>query len=285
LARIRQLKPSFFTDEDVAELTPWARLLFQGLWTIADKKGRLEERPAYIRIQVFPYDDLEGNKVTLAGMLDELSRERKHSGGAFITRYVVDGRRYIQINAFEKHQRPHPKEPGSEIPAYVPVTEKPRTRREKTRPATTLPGKETEGCPESGVQDLRNLENGIGADAPEAKASIQALALLPPKDTWLTPYSVAWRLRWGSESKPPFGEMARHLRGAEQDLGTDELVKRWERFLAATPTSGMARPLRFIEGLGEWSDSGVAPPARAAPSKPTMNERSMEVVRKLAGGE
>lgn len=135
MSRIRYLKPEFFLDEDVAALSFPARLLFQGLWVLADREGRLEDRPALIRVQVFPY---EGD-ILIGDLLDELARERKHSPGAFIRRYSVDGQRFIQINSFSAHQKPHPREAASAIPAY-----KEDTGRKKARPsrAKVLPGQE-----------------------------------------------------------------------------------------------------------------------------------------------
>jgi len=49
MARIRSLKPDFFKDEDLAVLPFEARLLFEGLWCYADKEGRLEDRPKYLK--------------------------------------------------------------------------------------------------------------------------------------------------------------------------------------------------------------------------------------------
>ena len=56
MARARNLKPSFFTNDKLAELHPLGRLLFAGLWTIADREGRLEDRPKRIKTDVsLPY--------------------------------------------------------------------------------------------------------------------------------------------------------------------------------------------------------------------------------------
>jgi len=43
--RIRTVKPEFFADDDVADLSLSARLLFVGLLLVADREGRLEDRP------------------------------------------------------------------------------------------------------------------------------------------------------------------------------------------------------------------------------------------------
>lgn len=56
MARARNIKPSFFTNLELGECSPLARLLFIGLWCIADRKGRLEDKPKQIKIQTIPYD-------------------------------------------------------------------------------------------------------------------------------------------------------------------------------------------------------------------------------------
>lgn len=108
MARARNIKPGFFTNDDLAECDPFARILFVGLWTIADREGRLEDKPRKIKAMVLPYDDVDCEK-----LLAQL-----HSKN-FITRYAVDGNEFIQINNWKKHQNPHVKEAASEIPEQV----------------------------------------------------------------------------------------------------------------------------------------------------------------------
>ncbi|MDI9733891.1 hypothetical protein QM259_16735 [Acinetobacter baumannii] len=52
MARSRNIKPSFFMNEDIIELPFEARLLFIGLWILADREGRLENRPKKIKMSV-----------------------------------------------------------------------------------------------------------------------------------------------------------------------------------------------------------------------------------------
>ena len=54
MARARILKPGFFANELLAEIHPYGRLLFAGLWTLADREGRLEDRPKRIVRCDFP---------------------------------------------------------------------------------------------------------------------------------------------------------------------------------------------------------------------------------------
>ena len=105
MARVRQLAPGFFTNEELVELPFEFRLLFAGLWTIADREGRLEDRPKRIRMAVFPCDDVDVD----AGL------QRLHDAG-MVRRYRVDGVAYLAIPAFLKHQKPHPREAASVIP-------------------------------------------------------------------------------------------------------------------------------------------------------------------------
>jgi hypothetical protein len=105
MARSRNIKPGFFTNEDLVELDYATRLLFAGLWTVADREGRLQDRPKKIKIDVFPADNLD-----IDAMLQALHDWR------FIVRYDVAGAKYIQIANWTKHQNPHHTERDSEIP-------------------------------------------------------------------------------------------------------------------------------------------------------------------------
>lgn len=106
MPRARNLKPSFFTDEDIGKLKHGARLLFQGLWILADRDGRLRDSPEWIKAHTFPYE-----RAPVDAWLNELQ------GSGFITRYSIGDKKFIQVRTFSKHQTPHIKEPASTIPA------------------------------------------------------------------------------------------------------------------------------------------------------------------------
>lgn len=105
MARTRALKPSFFTNEDLSDCEPLARLLFAGLWCYADREGYLEERPKKLKIEILPWDNCDVESL--------LSQLEQHN---FIIRYTAEGMKCIFIPTFAKHQRPHPSEPRSDIP-------------------------------------------------------------------------------------------------------------------------------------------------------------------------
>ena len=94
MARIRTVKPELFKNEQLAELPVSARLLFIGLFCLADKEGRLEDRPKRIKAEVFPYDNVDIN--------DQLTRLQS---AGFIKRYEVGEMKVIQVVNFTKHQR------------------------------------------------------------------------------------------------------------------------------------------------------------------------------------
>lgn len=106
MPRIRSIKPEFFLNEELPLLSCWARLLFIGLWTAADRSGRMGDRWRRIKAQIFPHEDID-----VESLLCELDSH------GFIQRYVTDNTKYIQIVNFAKHQKPHPREAVSSIPA------------------------------------------------------------------------------------------------------------------------------------------------------------------------
>ena len=111
MARTRNIKPAFFDNDTLGSLDPLIRLLFIGLWCIADRDGRLEDRPRRIKKTLLGYDDATAEDTDR--MLQELA------DNDFIIRYEVNGEKYIQVINFTKHQNPNMKEKNSEIPPPV----------------------------------------------------------------------------------------------------------------------------------------------------------------------
>jgi hypothetical protein len=103
--RARNIKPGFFKNEDLADVSAAARLVFIGLWCIADREGKFEWRPKRIKAEIFPYEncDIERHLMSL--------HDKK-----FIVKYSHGGVEYGFIPNFLKHQSPHPHEAKSVIP-------------------------------------------------------------------------------------------------------------------------------------------------------------------------
>jgi hypothetical protein len=198
MARIRYLKPEFFTDEDLAELPYQTRLTYAGLWCHADKAGRLEYRPKYLKAMIFPYDNLDIEK-----QLDLLSQCKHENGLPFIQRYEIDSIKYIQILKWEKHQRPHHTEAESKIPPAPPfIKDKGNGNGKAERPLSELKnGEVTVKKPLKNIsiednssfwQEVRKIYTWLDID--ETIAKMKGYQLTPKGKNWkMTKRSViAW---------------------------------------------------------------------------------------------
>lgn len=79
-----------------------------------------------------------------------------------------------------------------------------------------------------------------------------------PRHVPLAAYGELWQKRFGTNSEPPWKELAQQVPAAERKVGHDEAVLRWANFLARSSESRFARPARWVQGLGEYG----APPPR-----------------------
>lgn len=59
MARIRSIKPEYWTDEKIVGLPYEARLFFIGLWNFADDCGHVEDEPVRLKLQILPNDDAD----------------------------------------------------------------------------------------------------------------------------------------------------------------------------------------------------------------------------------
>lgn len=151
MARIRTIKPDFFTSDTVSALPLRARLTWIGLWTHCDDYGRCRDNVKLIKAAVWPQDDVSIKDIEAD--LNTLADRR------VILRYVVDSKNYLVVTNWDEHQRVHHPSP-SKIPAPPEVT------------APWLPPPETLGrTPENGrtppeehgrAPDDRPLEQGTG---------------------------------------------------------------------------------------------------------------------------
>lgn len=115
MARIRTIKPDFWTDEKIVELSDTASLLFIGLWNFADDSGRMEYSPVRIKLQILPTRDVD-----CVSLLTELATVK------LVRIYEVDGKKYLQVNNFDKHQKIDKRSP-SKFPPPPPISpESPR---------------------------------------------------------------------------------------------------------------------------------------------------------------
>ena len=156
MARIRSIKPSFFTSEDVSALPMRARLTWIGLWTHCDDQGRAKDNTKLIKAAVWPLDS-----VTLAEIEEDLTTLAAHTR---IVRYMVDGKRYLAIVNWHDHQRPNKPSP-SRLPAPPSTATPPPLPEPSGRTTGDLP--EDERRPPEGNKEGRG--SGVGEESVRAR--------------------------------------------------------------------------------------------------------------------
>jgi hypothetical protein len=105
MARIRTVKPEFFTSESVLSVSPLARLFFIGLWCEADRDGRLKWKPKTLKFRYLP-----GDSVNIEKLCTELEQAE------MIVTYTIDNNDYCEIPSFKSHQVINNREKESELP-------------------------------------------------------------------------------------------------------------------------------------------------------------------------
>jgi hypothetical protein len=118
VARIRSIKPEFFTSEVIAALTLSARLTFIGLWTYVDDNGVGLDNERLILAAIWP---LEDDVVRAVQMTREDLRSLSRAG--LVARYRLPPRQFIHITGWEEHQKvSHPRKPRYPLPTDPGVT-------------------------------------------------------------------------------------------------------------------------------------------------------------------
>lgn len=93
MARIRTIKPDFWTDEKLTECSLSARLMFIGMLNFADDNGNLAASAKKLKMQIFPADNIDCQP-----LLDELITH------GVVIEYSVSGDKFLNIKGFKKHQ-------------------------------------------------------------------------------------------------------------------------------------------------------------------------------------
>jgi hypothetical protein len=260
MARARNIKPGIFKNEVLGVADPLLTLLFEGLWLLADREGRLEDRPLRIKGEVFPYR--EG--VDVASMLSWLGER------GFILRYEANGLALIQIIQFRKHQSPHKNETASEYPPP-----------------------ENFGGPPDFVGSTRAdclIADSLNPDRdtpPRRKSS---------KTTLPADFGITDRVReWAKEKG--YGQLDQHLEAFKRkaiakgyeyaswdDAFMEAIREDWAK-LRGRMTDGTAPPAMPARGPDPALEKLKADANRAAPPPQAIREQMAQITRKFTGKE
>ena len=94
MARIRTIKPEFWTDGAIIRLPYETRLFFIGLWNFACDRGHVEDDPFGLKLKILPADPVDG---------DELVQRLVDAGR--VERISAGGKGFLFIPSFTDHQR------------------------------------------------------------------------------------------------------------------------------------------------------------------------------------
>jgi hypothetical protein len=159
MARNRTISPDFWTREAVTDCTPMTRLLFIGLWNFADDLGVQPLRPRTIRMQIFPGDDIDAER--MRAMIDELAAH------GLVRIYEVDGVQYLAIVDWSQCQRVgkrarrrFPAPPEENVPGVGAADEAPAapvSPSDHSKPVQSPPPDLQDGAPQPWRPMIRRL--------------------------------------------------------------------------------------------------------------------------------
>lgn len=230
MARIRTIKPDFWTDGNMVKLSPFARLLYIGMWnfTMCDH-GHLADDAMKLKLQVLPMDNVD---------IEALIAEIMDAGR--VVRVEADGRSYLLVKRFEDHQKIDPRwktrcpacaQADSLAPVETPVSLRELTETLEVSP--TLPlgregmGRESKKTPSSTAAPSKEFDafwatypRKVGKEAArkayakalkktradKIAAGVEELRIrVAGKDQQFTPHPATWlnEGRWDDEASTP----------------------------------------------------------------------------------
>lgn len=223
MARTRNIKEGFSTNEQLAELGPMAHLLFAALWPHCDREGRMEDRAKRIKVRCLPFYECN---------VDELLEALAGGPEPFIIRYEIDGKKYLQVINWHTHQKPYTREPESVIPAYKPKSCKSTAKSVRA----SCSGTKARNRKEMGTE-MGTGEGGCKGETP----SVDAASTPPVQPKSSEPFDVWWSAvpnRVGrGEASTAYAKAVKAIRGRAGLGGEDPhcfLLERIRAF-AVTP--------------------------------------------------
>ena len=155
----RSISRDFFSNADIAELTPLARLLYIGIWFEADREGRFVWHPKTLKLRYLALDDCNINDIT-----DELIQS------GVVVPYRVEDRVLAYIPGFAEFQNINNKEKASQLPAPPTDAKSTRSNRDtittSTRPNRDESRSAVMECNGVECSGLPSHDNGFSTTSP-----------------------------------------------------------------------------------------------------------------------
>ena len=234
MARIRTIKPDFWTDEEIVELDPLDRLLFIGLWNFCDDQGFIDYRPKKIKMQVLPADDVD-----LPAAMERLRR------ASLVDAYDAPSGVVAHIRNWSKHQRVN----NPSKPRYIAADL--QERASFAEPSTGLLSPNYSWSPEGKGREGKGRDICASADA-ERESD-------PEFDEW---YALYPRKKGKGQAMKAY-RAARKIASAETLL---DAIKAQAPTLTAKGTEYCPYPSTWLNGR-RWEDE-IEKPTGTAPVAP-----------------
>jgi len=244
MARIRTVKPEFWTSEQIVECSTNARLLFIGMWNFCDDAGRHPASAKRLKMEVFPADAFSIDEIV--GWVDELL------GAGLLGLYEAQGRSYWYVTGWGSHQkidRPTVKHPD-------PFDEDSTITRRTIAEASPPEGK---GMESKGMESKEEISSSADADGPSPssedvafdefwKPTANKVAKQAAKKAWLKAVKLIHAIQLGTSIAD-----ARAW-----------LLERWTLYNASPKARGQFSPHpatwlnegRYDDDEAAWQDGG-----------------------------
>jgi len=176
MARIRTIKPEFWTSEQVADCSLTARLLFIGIWNFCDDHGVHPASFRRLKMELFPSDSISDGEIE--ALINELLLAE------LLNAYQVNGKGYWQVTGWAKHQKIEKPTYRHPLPQGLMVEDSVTIRRiiaEESANPQPRNGKESKGTKAlSGTPDaillLDYLNEKTGRSYRAVKANVSLIA-------------------------------------------------------------------------------------------------------------
>ncbi len=225
MARIRTVKPEFWTSEQVAECSPTTRLLFIGLWNFCDDGGNHVASLKQLKMQIFPSDDISIDQIGL--MVDELIKNE------LITQYVVNNKNYWHVLGWH-HQKIE--KPNYKHPAYSESNIKPFADHS---PTDRLP---VDPVMEGSLKESNVINNNKQTNTREAEKNDQAIIdnLTSEPKNFVMPFDwqpnqqefLGYCMNYGVDPKKLTPDILKKFIGEARANNQKHPESKWCKFLA-----------------------------------------------------
>jgi len=264
MARMRSLKPEYWADEELSDLPRDARLMYVGLWNLADEHSRLRGDPRYIKGQLFPYDD-DLSPAAVDVLLNALTVAGK------VVRYRVGGHQYLHLPKLAKHQRLEP----DKVPSRLPGPDEADPDAPPDQPEPARANKSARDSDESARDAKDHALKHVAGSREHVAGTRSANGSARGADSPATTDALLGEWIDHCPKRPPgtvIGQVGKQIKAMlAEGVDSDDV----RRGLAAWHTKGL-HPSALPSVVNELMNAPSA--ARASPARPSVSDQ------RVAGG-